>query len=80
MSGYPRSSKFYSRQLGVRPGMLFTVRPISRLVDSARCPAGVRVKTPGPLPNMALQRTALPAAAERHDRYADRSTATRSPE
>jgi hypothetical protein len=65
MSTYPRSSRFYSRQLGVRPGMLFTVRPISGLVDFAPWRAGIRVKMRGPLPKMALHRTAPRAAAER---------------
>jgi len=49
----------------VRPGMLFTARPTSGLVDFTPCPVSAPVKTGGPLPNWALQRPAPRAAAER---------------
>ena len=57
MSRYPPSSRFFSRQLGGQTGTPFMVRAICE-------PGGFASRTRGTLPNKALQRTALRAAAE----------------
>jgi tetratricopeptide (TPR) repeat protein len=72
MSECPRSSRFYSKRLDVRPGMLSTARSTLELGGSALRLRFLLVIRPGPLPNRALQRSAPRAAAERHDRWADK--------